>query len=65
MLLLREGKTAEARKELEAQRKTRPNDAEVIYQIARSHLLDFYRSAGSRAAAYRRWRSPWKRSTPS
>ena len=41
-MLLREGKTAEARKELEAQRKQRPNDAEVIYQIARSHLLDFY-----------------------
>jgi tetratricopeptide (TPR) repeat protein len=42
-LLLREGKTAEARKELEAQRRLRPNDAEVLYQIARSHLLDFYR----------------------
>ena len=42
LLLLREGKTAEARKELEAQRKQRPNDAEVLYQIARSHLLDFY-----------------------
>jgi tetratricopeptide (TPR) repeat protein len=42
-LLLREGKTAEARKELEQQRKLRPDDAEVLYQIARSHLLDFYR----------------------
>jgi tetratricopeptide (TPR) repeat protein len=40
--LLREGKTAEARKELEDQRKQRPNDAEVLYQIARSHLMDFY-----------------------
>jgi hypothetical protein len=43
MLLLREGKTAEARKDLEEQRKQRPKDAELIYQIARSHLLDFYR----------------------
>src|ERR1043166_9443417 len=41
-VLLREGKTEEARKELEAQRKARPNDAEVLYQIARSYLLDFY-----------------------
>src|SRR6185295_9026031 len=43
LLLLRESKTAEARKELEEQRKLRPNDAEVLYQIARSYLLDFYR----------------------
>jgi tetratricopeptide (TPR) repeat protein len=43
LLLLRESKTAEARKELEEQRKQRPNDAEVLYQIARSYLLDFYR----------------------
>src|SRR4051794_31573055 len=43
MLLLREGKTAEARKDLEEQRKQRPNDPELLYQIARSHLLDFYR----------------------
>jgi tetratricopeptide (TPR) repeat protein len=43
MLLLREGKTAEARKELEEQRSQRPDDAEVLYQIARSYLLDFYR----------------------
>ncbi len=42
LLLLREGKTAEARIELEEQRKLRPNDAEVLYQIARSHLIDFY-----------------------
>ena len=42
LLLLREGKTAEARTELEAQRKLRPNDAEVLYQIARSYLMDFY-----------------------
>src|SRR5436190_18717395 len=44
-LLLRDGKTDEARKELEAQRKQRPNDPEVLYQIARSYLLDFYRLA--------------------
>jgi tetratricopeptide (TPR) repeat protein len=43
MLLLREGKSAEARKDLEEQRKQRPDDAEVLYQIARSYLLDFYR----------------------
>ena len=64
MLLLRESKTAEARKELEAQRKQRPNDAEVLYQIARSYLLDFYRSRRRNSAASRlAWR--WKRSTPS
>ncbi len=42
LLLLREGKTAEARKELDAQLKLRPDDAETLYQIARSHLIDFY-----------------------
>ena len=42
LLLLRESKTAEARKELEEQRKQHPDDAEVLYQIARSYLLDFY-----------------------
>src|SRR5512133_2220978 len=42
-LLLREGKTDEARKGLEQQRKARPNDAELLYQISRSYLLDFYR----------------------
>ena len=45
LLLLREGKTAEARKELEEQRGLRPNDAEVLYQIARSHLIDFYQQS--------------------
>src|SRR3954447_22113504 len=43
LLLLRESKTAEARKDLEEQRRQRPGDAEVLYQIARSYLLDFYR----------------------
>src|ERR1700681_1447235 len=42
LLLLRAGKTVEARKELEAQRAQRPGDAEVLYQIARSYLMDFY-----------------------
>lgn len=42
LTLLREGKTAEARKDLEDQRKQRPDDPEVLYQIARSHLMDFY-----------------------
>jgi|GEM_PF-2407686 hypothetical protein len=42
LLLLRESKTAEARKELEEQRKQHPDDPEVQYQIARSYLLDFY-----------------------
>ncbi len=42
LLLLREGKTAEARTELQEQRKLRPNDADVLYQIARSYLMDFY-----------------------
>src|SRR3977135_741868 len=37
-LLLREGKTPKARKELEQ----RPADAEVLYQIARSYLIEFY-----------------------
>src|SRR3954453_23625163 len=40
LLLLREGKTAEARKDLEEQRKLRPNDPDVLFQIARSYLLD-------------------------
>src|SRR5882724_1772540 len=43
LLLLRESKTADARKDLEEQRRQRPGDAEVLYQIARSYLLDFYR----------------------
>jgi tetratricopeptide (TPR) repeat protein len=42
-LLLREGKTEEARRDLEQQRKARPNDPDLLYQIARSYLLDFYR----------------------
>src|SRR5258708_26172679 len=43
LLLLRQGKTAEARVLLEQQGKQRPNDAEVLYQIARSYLIDFYK----------------------
>lgn len=40
--LLRESRTEEARKELDLQRRLHPDDAGVIYQIARSYLLDFY-----------------------
>ena len=43
LMLLRMGKTAEARAELEKQRNLRPDDAEVLYQIARSYLMDFYK----------------------
>jgi hypothetical protein len=43
LLLLRASKTAEARKELDEQRKLRPADPEVLYQTARSYLLDFYK----------------------
>ena len=42
LTLLRDGKTAEARQELEPQRTLRPNDVDVLYQIARSYLIDFY-----------------------
>jgi tetratricopeptide (TPR) repeat protein len=43
LLLLRESKTDDARKELEEQRRQRPNDPELHYQVARSYLIDFYR----------------------
>jgi tetratricopeptide (TPR) repeat protein len=43
LLLLRAGNTADARRELEQQRKLRPDNPEVLYQIARSHLMDFYK----------------------
>jgi len=42
ILLIREGKTTEARAELNKQRAARPDDFEVDYQIARSYLADFY-----------------------
>ncbi|MDF3043666.1 MAG: ASPIC/UnbV domain protein, partial [Thermomicrobiales bacterium] len=42
-LLIRDGKTDEARKDLDRQRKLRPNDPELLFQIARSYLVDFYR----------------------
>ncbi|MBI4905822.1 MAG: VCBS repeat-containing protein [Acidobacteria bacterium] len=44
-MLLREGKTAAARKELDTLRKQNPGNVEVIFQIARSHLADFYKEA--------------------
>jgi tetratricopeptide (TPR) repeat protein len=42
LLLLREGKTAEARVELVRLQKDEPASAEIPYQIARSYLLDFH-----------------------
>ena len=42
LLLLRQGKTQEARAELTRLLKERPQDAEIHYQMARSHLMDFY-----------------------
>jgi tetratricopeptide (TPR) repeat protein len=42
LLLLRAGKTVEARQELEAQLAQRPGDPEALYQIARAYLMDFY-----------------------
>jgi tetratricopeptide (TPR) repeat protein len=42
LLLLRESKTAEARKQLEELRLQRPKDPDVLFQIARSYLIDFY-----------------------
>ena len=41
-LLLREGKTDEARVELQRLLKANPNDADIWYQLARAYLLDFY-----------------------
>ena len=41
-VLLREGKTKEARETLVRLLRQNPDDAEVRYQIARSHLMDFY-----------------------
>lgn len=40
--LLRQSKTEAARKELTALVAASPDDAELQYQLARSHLLDFY-----------------------
>jgi tetratricopeptide (TPR) repeat protein len=42
LVLLRDGKTEEARALLEQLRQQTPDDAGVLYQIARSYLLDFY-----------------------
>jgi tetratricopeptide (TPR) repeat protein len=44
-LLLREGKTQEARRELERLIQGGRNDAMTWYQLARSYLLDFYSAA--------------------
>ncbi|MBC7926584.1 MAG: VCBS repeat-containing protein [Bryobacteraceae bacterium] len=40
--LLRDSKTKEARRELNALLLTQPNSAELYFQIARSYLIDFY-----------------------
>jgi tetratricopeptide (TPR) repeat protein len=40
--LLRDGKTAEARPLLEQRLRQTPADVELLYQMARSHLIDFY-----------------------
>lgn len=42
LMLLREGKTREARMSLLRQQRERPDDAEIWFQLGRSHLLDFY-----------------------
>jgi tetratricopeptide (TPR) repeat protein len=42
LMLLREGKTQEARQELLRLQQASPNDAEIWFQLGRSHLLDFY-----------------------
>ncbi len=42
LMLLREGKTQEARKELLRLQQASPDDAEIWFQLGRSHLLDFY-----------------------
>lgn len=42
-LLLREGKTGEARREFFRLQAASPRDAELQYQIARTYLMEFYR----------------------
>src|SRR4051794_40721811 len=42
MLLMREGKTEEARMQLRSLLSKNPDDAELYFQIARSYLLDYY-----------------------
>ena len=41
-LLLREGKTADARRELLRLQAQAPRDPEIVFQIARSYLMEFY-----------------------
>ena len=41
--LLREGKTLEARALLMERQKSSPEDPEIVHQLARSYLFDFYR----------------------
>ncbi len=49
LALLRQAKTAEARLELERMLRETPDDAELHYQMARSHLMDFYASGDAAA----------------
>jgi tetratricopeptide (TPR) repeat protein len=49
LLLIRQGKTQEARKELSALLAAAPQNAELHYQMARSHLADFYSTGGRMA----------------
>lgn len=44
--LIREGKTAEARTFLNRHLKENPGDAEAWYQLARTHLTDFFEGGG-------------------
>ena len=43
LMLMRDGKTTEARFQLERERAEHPREPEAAFQIARSFLLDFYR----------------------
>ena len=47
---LRQGKTDEARRELERLIRQQPGDAEIYYQLARSHFLDFHSNRDSAKA---------------
>ncbi|MDW8353243.1 MAG: FG-GAP-like repeat-containing protein [Bryobacterales bacterium] len=48
--LIQEGRTQEARAEIQRLLQSRPGDAELYYQLARTHLHDFYAAGGPRGA---------------
>lgn len=51
--LIQEGRTEEARVEIERLLKSQPGDAELYFQLARSYLFDFYRAGEpSRGSAW-------------